>query len=109
MTIISHPANTPQLTALKKQLPQSLLLSGVVGIGLKTTAQQLAGSHLEGIIQPQNAKEELDQNGTISVDAIRRLYHQTRAKRTADHVIICLLYTSPSPRDGLLSRMPSSA
>ena len=23
--------------------------------------------------------------------------------------IICLLYTSPSPRDGLLSRMPSSA
>ena len=25
------------------------------------------------------------------------------------HSIICLLYTSPSPRDGLLSRMPSSA
>ena len=25
------------------------------------------------------------------------------------NVYICLLYTSPSPRDGLLSRMPSSA
>ena len=25
------------------------------------------------------------------------------------HVVACLLYTSPSPRDGLLSRMPSSA
>ena len=25
------------------------------------------------------------------------------------HFWICLLYTSPSPRDGLLSRMPSSA
>ena len=24
-------------------------------------------------------------------------------------VMICLLYTSPSPRDGLLSRMPTSA
>ena len=24
-------------------------------------------------------------------------------------VVTCLLYTSPSPRDGLLSRMPSSA
>ena len=24
-------------------------------------------------------------------------------------ISICLLYTSPSPRDGLLSRMPSSA
>ena len=27
----------------------------------------------------------------------------------AQHVKTCLLYTSPSPRDGLLSRMPSSA
>ena len=38
------------------------------------------------------------------------------AEREADsimpgftHLQICLLYTSPSPRDGLLSRMPSSA
>ena len=28
---------------------------------------------------------------------------------TAEEKYICLLYTSPSPRDGLLSRMPSSA
>src|SRR5664279_6146754 len=27
----------------------------------------------------------------------------------AAHFQVCLLYTSPSPRDGLLSRMPSSA
>ena len=27
----------------------------------------------------------------------------------AENVLGCLLYTSPSPRDGLLSRMPSSA
>ena len=27
----------------------------------------------------------------------------------ATNVLTCLLYTSPSPRDGLLSRMPSSA
>ena len=26
-----------------------------------------------------------------------------------DLLVLCLLYTSPSPRDGLLSRMPSSA
>ena len=26
-----------------------------------------------------------------------------------DNGFACLLYTSPSPRDGLLSRMPSSA
>ena len=28
---------------------------------------------------------------------------------TSDRYKDCLLYTSPSPRDGLLSRMPSSA
>ena len=28
---------------------------------------------------------------------------------TSDDANDCLLYTSPSPRDGLLSRMPSSA
>ena len=32
-----------------------------------------------------------------------RLYHYYEGKEA------CLLYTSPSPRDGLLSRMPSSA
>ena len=31
-----------------------------------------------------------------------------KAKKT-EHNASCLLYTSPSPRDGLLSRMPSSA
>ena len=28
---------------------------------------------------------------------------------THERLLVCLLYTSPSPRDGLLSRMPSSA
>ena len=28
---------------------------------------------------------------------------------TVAEIMSCLLYTSPSPRDGLLSRMPSSA
>ena len=30
-------------------------------------------------------------------------------KKPEGEVETCLLYTSPSPRDGLLSRMPSSA
>ena len=29
--------------------------------------------------------------------------------KEGDHVQVCLLYTSPSPRDATLSRMPSSA
>ena len=37
-----------------------------------------------------------------------QLIHDVPVDR-AERVRICLLYTSPSPRDGLLSRMPSSA
>ena len=32
-----------------------------------------------------------------------------RLRKPFSHLTVCLLYTSPSPRDGLLSRMPSSA
>ena len=31
------------------------------------------------------------------------------SKENGSYTCVCLLYTSPSPRDGLLSRMPSSA
>ena len=34
---------------------------------------------------------------------------QSRAENDVDHFRPCLLYTSPSPRDATLSRMPSSA
>src|SRR5664279_6459959 len=40
--------------------------------------------------------------------AFNALAHAVRLLRFA-HQKACLLYTSPSPRDGLLSRMPSSA
>ena len=32
-----------------------------------------------------------------------------KVQGNTDTIFDCLLYTSPSPRDGLLSRMPSSA
>ena len=36
-------------------------------------------------------------------------HHNDGSASKPPHMINCLLYTSPSPRDGLLSRMPSSA
>ena len=41
-------------------------------------------------------------NHSLSIDKLLEL----KGRRRID---CCLLYTSPSPRDGLLSRMPSSA
>ena len=47
----------------------------------------------------------LDEERRIWVD-----WEENRfGKRGFAQMIYCLLYTSPSPRDGLLSRMPSSA
>ena len=49
---------------------------------------------------------------------VDRTTYSERLSNLVDHLLIpdpnirpkiCLLYTSPSPRDGLLSRMPSSA
>ena len=48
------------------------------------------------------------------VNHVSRMFMETGVQsivfaRSRTRVEICLLYTSPSPRDGLLSRMPSSA
>ena len=49
-----------------------------------------------GIVLPDSAKEK-PQRGTVIACGSGRLLES------------CLLYTSPSPRDATLSRMPSSA
>ena len=38
-----------------------------------------------------------------------KISQKSKTEEPKDMAVICLLYTSPSPRDGLLSRMPSSA
>ena len=42
-------------------------------------------------------------------DAMQRIIEGLSQARDGARMMACLLYTSPSPRDGLLSRMPSSA
>ena len=42
-------------------------------------------------------------------NALRRIMLAEVPTMAIETVYVCLLYTSPSPRDGLLSRMPSSA
>ena len=68
------------------------------------------GSHLNTKVNPDGTKSALqftDDNNDLNgpVDLIE--VDEEELIRT--EYIHCLLYTSPSPRDGLLSRMPSSA
>ena len=44
-----------------------------------------------------------DPGGETNLGVTKRVYEEWGGTKD------CLLYTSPSPRDGLLSRMPSSA
>lgn len=87
--LIVHDATRIHIENIQKDLPQSLLLSGEYGVGLKTIAKAIAGKDLAAIIQPQDKKEAIDpENGTITVEIIRRLYDQTRSKRTSAQVIV---------------------
>ena len=65
-------------------------------------------SYAYKLIRRLNA--ELESEGFVTIKGcvstqyfIERIYGLSIDKE------VCLLYTSPSPRDGLLSRMPSSA
>ena len=60
-------------------------------------------------IDTKISEQEQEKSNLISSfpDEIKLLYDELKSQGV--EIIACLLYTSPSPRDGLLSRMPSSA
>ena len=97
--------------------------------GLELTA---GGNRIEGekslVLQGKTLLKPLETNGSGYALSLGAFYSNPQAgsnfwspyvngiasfsfldDRAVVHVNLCLLYTSPSPRDGLLSRMPSSA
>ena len=62
-----------------------------------------------------NSENNRHNIGFKIIDAINNKFKLSKQKPkfkgllTTGNINNCLLYTSPSPRDGLLSRMPSSA
>ena len=83
--------------------------------------QAAAGSPLKDEVDdPQLSDDEGDDaeatpaDSTEGLSALKRRRDEELVNEAADEAVLkklrtCLLYTSPSPRDGLLSRMPSSA
>ena len=68
------------------------------------TMSELSGREFRGGKQVAITFDDGYEDNLLNALPVLQKY---RAKATL--YLICLLYTSPSPRDGLLSRMPSSA
>ena len=78
----------------------------ILNVVMMTLAYFIAKKFVSGIAQQKCIALECGlQNGTLAVFVATLMFDDVA------YVVptACLLYTSPSPRDGLLSRMPSSA
>ena len=76
--------------------------NGQLGLALQDAAKD---SNLEIVFMDKNS---LDITNTKAINEVFATQSFDACINTAAYTD-CLLYTSPSPRDGLLSRMPSSA
>ena len=92
---------------LKKELPE-IYVGDTVKVGVRITeGNKERVQPYEGVVI---AKRHGGLHQTITV---RRIFQGIGVERVfmlhSPQVASCLLYTSPSPRDGRISRMPSSA
>lgn len=87
---IIHPVSEITLSLLMKDLPQSLLLTGPVGVGLGATAEYIAHElgDISFTVLPEKDDKLNIEKGVISIDSIRRLYQQTRSIQKGKLVIV---------------------
>ena len=79
---------------------------GLIVIGAGIGIGRLAAGAAEGIARQPEASDKI--TGAVNLPLFL-LEGVAILGEVFALLIVCLLYTSPSPRDGLLSRMPSSA
>ena len=97
-----NKANVKKISAEKK-LPE-FFPGDIIKVGVKITeGKRDRIQYFEGVCI---AKKNRDLNSSFTV---RKISFGEGVERTFALYSPCLLYTSPSPRDATLSRMPSSA
>ena len=73
---------------------------------IRADAEERFLSKLSGVEDPEAKRKVI---GNTFIDVFDEEAAKIKGVKWLAQGTICLLYTSPSPRDGLLSRMPSSA
>ena len=71
------------------------------------TVSTEAATHLDRLKKSERTKQVVDKTVDWTAEALEDV--EGTANRLKAQASNCLLYTSPSPRDATLSRMPSSA
>ena len=100
----TEEVSTQDLSAVEASTEEAPIVKLVNMLITKATADRASDIHVE--------PTDKDLRVRFRIDGV--LHEIMRTPRTVAAAVvsrlkICLLYTSPSPRDGLLSRMPSSA
>ena len=107
------PSHTALHLEPMKRIPWKLLL-WLVGLGPLLGLAGLVGLARMGDLPETEALANPKTDFATRVysfdgKVLGRYYTENRSDARFETLPPCLLYTSPSPRDGLLSRMPSSA
>ena len=101
-------ANIAGVVYLADRLQKPVLVEGPAGVGKTELAKAVAAVTGARLIRLQ-CYEGLDESKALYEWNYKKQLLRIQAERADGNTWACLLYTSPSPRDGLLSRMPSSA
>ena len=100
------PPGTGKTTRLLKYVKTFLKLGTPIDkIGYFAFTTKAANEAIDRMLDYHTAFERKDLKHFRTLHSLA--FNQLGMKKA--QVMHCLLYTSPSPRDGLLSRMPSSA
>ena len=102
----SYTWHTTDLEPIAQYHKDNIVLLGDAAHVLLTLTSQGVSSALEDAI---TLTDLIQQQSNNDMSAIFSQYSSIRKPIMDGHFQSCLLYTSPSPRDATLSRMPSSA
>ena len=115
LVALGHVVSEGEYNTLALTEGARAVLKGDVRLLLRVASEAPARgrrSRAAGAARAAGAPADLDAAAQARYDALRAWRSEVAKEHNLPSYIVfsnCLLYTSPSPRDGLLSRMPSSA